>query len=179
MLHLGLHHSAEIFTVFIKTLWPVGDPMATADFPVFAHRQQEYTGSKHDNADIVTLDEGNSVQSEELKNEAAFNGIIGSSPALKFVLSEVERVAPTDSTVLVLGETGTGKELIASAIHNLSSRRRNNFVRFNCAAVPAGLLESDLFGHERGAFTGALTRKLGRFEVANKGTAFSPKIMPV
>jgi transcriptional regulator with GAF, ATPase, and Fis domain len=104
------------------------------------------------------------------------NGIIGSSAAIKQILEHVKTVAPLDSTVLIQGETGTGKELIASAIHNLSSRRKNNFVRFNCAAVPAGLLESDLFGHERGAFTGALTRKLGRFEVANKGTLFLDEI---
>ena len=104
------------------------------------------------------------------------NRIIGSSAAIRHILEEVRTVAPLDSTVLIQGETGTGKELIASAIHNLSSRRRNNFVRFNCAAVPAGLLESDLFGHERGAFTGALTRKLGRFEVANKGTLFLDEI---
>ena len=106
----------------------------------------------------------------------ATNGIIGSSPAINQVLDQVKTVAPLDSTVLIQGETGTGKELIASAIHNLSHRRRNNFVRFNCAAVPAGLLESDLFGHERGAFTGALTRKLGRFEVADKGTLFLDEI---
>ena len=104
------------------------------------------------------------------------NGIIGASAAIKQIIEHVKTVAPLDSTVLIQGETGTGKELIASAIHNLSSRRRNNFVRFNCAAVPAGLLESDLFGHERGAFTGALTRKLGRFEVANKGTLFLDEI---
>src|SRR3954451_199582 len=104
------------------------------------------------------------------------NGIIGSSTAIKQILEQVKTVAPLDSTVLIQGETGTGKELIASAIHNLSPRRRNNFVRFNCAAVPAALLESDLFGHERGAFTGALTRKLGRFEVADKGTLFLDEI---
>jgi transcriptional regulator with GAF, ATPase, and Fis domain len=104
------------------------------------------------------------------------NGIIGSSAAIRQILEQVKTVAPLDATVLILGETGTGKELIASAIHNLSPRRRNNFVRFNCAAVPAGLLESDLFGHERGAFTGALTRKLGRFEVADKGTLFLDEI---
>jgi transcriptional regulator with GAF, ATPase, and Fis domain len=98
------------------------------------------------------------------------SGIIGSSPALRRVLDEVKIVATTDSTVLIQGETGRGKELIASAIHNLSSRDKNNFVRFNCAVVPAGLLESELFGRERGAFTGALTRKLGRFELADKGT---------
>src|SRR5262249_60481018 len=99
--------------------------------------------------EVVTLDEGTRVQSEEPKNEAAFNGIIGNSPALKFVLADVERVAPTDSTVLVLGETGTGKELIARAIHNLSARRGCPFVKVNCAAIPFDLLESELFGHEK------------------------------
>ena len=107
---------------------------------------------------------------------SAESGIIGSSPALRRVLDEVKTVATTNSTVLIQGETGTGKELIASAIHNLSSRGKNNFVRFNCAALPAGLLESELFGHERGAFTGALTRKLGRFELADKGTLFLDEI---
>ena len=104
------------------------------------------------------------------------SGIIGSSAAMRCVLDQVRTVAPLDSTVLIQGETGTGKELIASAIHSQSARRRSNFVRFNCAAVPAGLLESELFGHERGAFTGALTRKLGRFEVADKGTLFLDEI---
>src|SRR5215471_1982623 len=107
---------------------------------------------------------------------AAGNGIIGSSPAILQILDQVKTVAPLDSTVLIQGETGTGKELIAHAIHNLSTRTRNNFVRFNCAAVPAGLLESELFGHEKGAFTGALTRKLGRFELADKGTLFLDEI---
>ena len=107
---------------------------------------------------------------------AAGNGIIGSSPAMLQILDQVKTVAPLDSTVLIQGETGTGKELIARAIHNLSTRKRNNFVRFNCAAVPAGLLESELFGHEKGAFTGALTRKLGRFELADKGTLFLDEI---
>jgi transcriptional regulator with GAF, ATPase, and Fis domain len=107
---------------------------------------------------------------------AAGNGIIGSSPAMRQILDQVKTVAPLDSTVLIQGETGTGKELIASAIHNLSTRNRNNFVRFNCAAVPAGLLESELFGHEKGAFTGALTRKLGRFELADRGTLFLDEI---
>ena len=106
----------------------------------------------------------------------ALSGIIASSPSMNAILDQVKTVAPLDSTVLIQGETGTGKELIASAIHSLSPRRRNNFVRFNCAAVPAGLLESELFGHERGAFTGALTRKLGRFEVADKGTLFLDEI---
>jgi formate hydrogenlyase transcriptional activator len=182
VLHLGLCTSAEIFTVFIETLWPVGDPMATAAFPVFStrrdhgHRQQQYTGSKPADVENVTLDEGNRVQSEELKNETAFNGIIGNSPALKFVLADVERVAPTDSTVLVLGETGTGKELIARATHNLSARRGCPFVKVNCAAIPFDLLESELFGHEKGAFTGAIAQKIGRFEIADTGTLFLDEI---
>jgi len=100
----------------------------------------------------------------------SFDGVIGNSTALEAVLEQVETVAPTDSTVLIHGETGTGKELIARAIHNLSSRRRSPFIRLNCAAIPLDLLESELFGHERGAFTGAITQKLGRFEVANQGT---------
>jgi transcriptional regulator with GAF, ATPase, and Fis domain len=104
------------------------------------------------------------------------NGVIGSSPAMRRLLDQVKTVAPTDSTVLIQGETGTGKELIASAIHNLSPRRRNNYIRFNCAAVPTGLIESELFGHERGAFTGAVTRKPGRFELADKGTLFLDEV---
>ena len=102
--------------------------------------------------------------------ERRFEWIIGRSAALEAVLEEVERVAPADSTVLIQGETGTGKELIANAIHNLSSRCGQAFVRVNCAAIPLDLLESELFGHEKGAFTGAIAQKIGRFEVADKGT---------
>jgi formate hydrogenlyase transcriptional activator len=105
-----------------------------------------------------------------------FDQIIGNSPALEFVLAEVERVAPTDSTVLVLGETGTGKELIAHAIHNLSARCGRSFVKLNCAAIPFDLLESELFGHEKGAFTGAIAQKIGRFEMADTGTLFLDEI---
>src|SRR5262249_37063754 len=113
---------------------------------------------------------------EQVKNEATFNGIIGSSSALKFVLADVERVAPTDSTVLVLGETGTGKELIARAIHNISPRCGRPFVKLNCAAIPFDLLESELFGHEKGAFTGAVAQRIGRFEMADTGTLFLDEI---
>jgi formate hydrogenlyase transcriptional activator len=105
-----------------------------------------------------------------------FEQIIGNSPALESVLAEVERVAPTDSTVLVLGETGTGKELIARAIHNLSARCGRPFVKLNCAAIPFDLLESELFGHEKGAFTGAIAQKIGRFEMADSGTLFLDEI---
>ncbi len=105
-----------------------------------------------------------------------FEGIVGKSPALRKVLEHVAIVAPTDSTVLIHGETGTGKELIARAIHNLSSRRDRSYVRMNCAAIPSGLLESELFGHERGAFTGALMQRKGRFELADRGTLFLDEI---
>jgi formate hydrogenlyase transcriptional activator len=113
---------------------------------------------------------------DEVCEEPGFDGIIGRSSALRAVLREIRIVAPTDSTVLVYGETGTGKELIARAIHELSSRRKSAFVKLNCAAIPTGLLESELFGHERGAFTGAIGQRIGRFEVANHGTAFLDEI---
>jgi formate hydrogenlyase transcriptional activator len=112
----------------------------------------------------------------ELTAECCFEGIIGKSPAIQKVLEQVEIVAPTDSTVLLHGETGTGKELVAKAIHNLSSRRERDFVRMNCAAIPSGLLESELFGHEKGAFTGALMQRRGRFEVADGGSLFLDEI---
>ena len=101
---------------------------------------------------------------------------MGRSGALQSALRQVEVVAPTDSSVLIKGETGTGKELIARAIHNLSNRRDRPFVKLNCAAIPSGLLESELFGHEKGAFTGAIMRKPGRFEVADKGTLFLDEV---
>ena len=105
-----------------------------------------------------------------------FDHIVGNSPALESALAEVQRVAPTDSTVLVLGETGTGKELIAHAIHNLSPRCGRPFIKLNCAAIPFDLLESELFGHEKGAFTGAIAQKIGRFEMADTGTLFLDEI---
>jgi len=113
---------------------------------------------------------------EEIRTEYNFEEIIGNSPALKRVLQDVETVAATGSTVLIYGETGTGKELIAHAIHNLSARRERTLVKVNCAAIPTGLLESEFFGHERGAFTGAIDRRIGRFELANKGTIFLDEV---
>ncbi len=110
------------------------------------------------------------------RNPRKFEQIIGSSPALESVLEQVEQVAPTDSTVLIQGETGTGKELIARAIHNLSVRCGRSFIKLNCAAIPFDLLESELFGHERGAFTGAIAQKVGRFELADKGTLFLDEV---
>jgi formate hydrogenlyase transcriptional activator len=113
---------------------------------------------------------------EEIRSEYTFEEIVGESPALKRVLSQVETVAATDSSVLILGETGTGKEVIARAIHDLSLRRERTFVKVNCAAIPTGLLESELFGHEKGAFTGAIAQKVGRFELADRGTLFLDEI---
>jgi len=113
---------------------------------------------------------------DEIRTAYHFDEIIGESPALTRVLKQVEIVAPTDSAVLILGETGSGKELIARALHNLSVRREHTFVKLNCAAIPTGLLESELFGHERGAFTGAIAQKIGRFELAHRGTLFLDEV---
>ncbi|MBD0315993.1 MAG: sigma 54-interacting transcriptional regulator [Nitrospiraceae bacterium] len=113
---------------------------------------------------------------EEMQTAYNFEEIIGDSRSLKRVLKQVETVAATDSTVLILGETGSGKELIARALHNLSDRRERTFVKLNCAAIPTGLLESELFGHERGAFTGAIATKIGRFELADRGTLFLDEV---
>jgi transcriptional regulator with GAF, ATPase, and Fis domain len=123
-----------------------------------------------------SVEDVKTVRSCEEGLENRFDEIIGNSPALEFVLAEVERVAPTDSTVLILGETGTGKELIARAIHNISARCGRPFVKLNCSAIPFDLLESELFGHEKGAFTGAVAQKIGRFEMADTGTLFLDEI---
>jgi formate hydrogenlyase transcriptional activator len=113
---------------------------------------------------------------EEIRTELNFEEIVGDSAALKKILSQARTVAPTDATVLILGDTGTGKELIARAIHRMSARKERVFVKLNCAAIPTGLLESELFGHERGAFTGAITQKIGRLELADKGTLFLDEV---
>jgi formate hydrogenlyase transcriptional activator len=116
------------------------------------------------------------TRGHETEDYSGFQGIIGDSALLKRVLDQGMTVAPTGSTVLIEGETGTGKELIARAIHNLSPRRDRDFVKFNCAAIPLDLLESELFGHEKGAFTGAIARRMGRFELADKGTLFLDEV---
>jgi formate hydrogenlyase transcriptional activator len=113
---------------------------------------------------------------EEIQTEYNFEEIVGDSQALKRVLKEVQTVAATDSTVLIFGETGSGKELVARALHNRSERRERTFVKLNCAAIPSGLLESELFGHEKGAFTGAIATKIGRFELADRGTLFLDEV---
>ena len=120
--------------------------------------------------------EDQQLQLAEISSEHCFEGIVGKSRAIQRVLEQVAIVAPTDSAVLLHGETGTGKELVARAIHNLSSRRARSFVRMNCAAIPSGLLESELFGHEKGAFTGALMQRKGRFEMADGGSLFLDEI---
>src|SRR5215475_11549548 len=156
--------------------------MATGAFPISSparkHTQeQEDREPRNGDVEVVSINQVQGVRSNEHdKGESAFDGIVGSSAALKYALTEVEQVAPTDSTVLIEGETGTGKELIAGAIHNLSARRGFPFVKVNCAAIPFDLLESELFGHEKGAFTGAILQKIGRFEMADNGTLFLDEI---
>ncbi|HYX70382.1 MAG TPA: sigma 54-interacting transcriptional regulator, partial [Terriglobales bacterium] len=113
---------------------------------------------------------------DEIRSEYNFEEIVGKSAALNRILQQVETVAPTEAAVLILGDTGTGKELIARAIHELSARRERTFVKVNCAAIPTGLLESELFGHEKGAFTGAIAQKVGRFELAHQGTLFLDEV---
>src|SRR5215468_10004453 len=113
---------------------------------------------------------------DPVPGESICQGMVGRSAALRNVLEQVEMVASTDATVLICGETGTGKELVARAVHNLSARRTSPFVKCSCAAIPSGLIESELFGHEKGAFTGAVVQRIGRFELANRGTIFLDEI---
>ena len=126
--------------------------------------------------EVAEVEEERLYVESEIESEYSFEDIVGKSTALRKVLDQVAIVAPTGSTVLLHGETGTGKELFARAIHNLSPRRERTFVRLNCAAIPSGLVESELFGHEKGAFTGALMQKRGRFELADYGTLFLDEI---
>jgi formate hydrogenlyase transcriptional activator len=135
---------------------------------VLAYRRIEELNGK--------LEEEKLYLADEIRSNYFFEEIVGESPGLQKVLRQVEIVAPSDSSVLICGETGTGKEQIARAIHNLSTRRQSTFVKLNCAAIPTGLLESEMFGHERGAFTGAISQRIGRFELANHGTLFLDEI---
>ena len=143
--------------------------MSLNSFPLVHEEDPSLTGGPLRSLKIRLLD-------ERAQGETGFEGIIGQSYALQRVLQLVETVATGDSTVLLLGETGTGKELIARAIHNRSLRKNRTFAKLNCAAIPSGLLESELFGHERGAFTGAITQKTGRLEVADQGSLFLDEI---
>ncbi|MGA2574654.1 MAG: sigma 54-interacting transcriptional regulator [Bryobacteraceae bacterium] len=152
----------------VELLTQIGNELAIAVENALAFRQIEELKDK--------LAEEKLYLEDEIRTEYDFEEIVGDSQALKRALRDVETVAPTDSTVLIQGESGTGKELIARAIHNLSARRQRTFVKVNCAAIPTGLIESELFGHEKGAFTGAISQKIGRFELADKGTLFLDEI---
>ena len=146
----------------------IGNQIAIALENALAYREIESLKNK--------LSDEKLYLEEEINTAYGFEQLIGSSPGLKRILKQVETVAPTDSTVLIQGETGTGKELIARAIHSLSARRERTLVKLNCAAIPTGLLESELFGHEKGAFTGAIAQRIGRFELANRGTLFLDEV---
>jgi len=152
----------------IDLLTAVGEQVAVAVENALAYRQIDELKNK--------LQEEKLYLQEEIRSEYNFEEIIGTSPALKLALEDVQTVAPTDSTVLIFGETGTGKELIARALHNLSGRSNHPLVKVNCAAIPTGLLESEMFGHERGAFTGAVEQRKGRFELAHRGTIFLDEV---
>jgi len=149
-------------------LTEVGKQVAIAVENALAYREIDALKNK--------LQEEKLYLQEEIRTEYNFEEIVGTSATLKRALQDVETVAPTDSTVLIFGETGTGKELIARALHNLSSRREHTLVKVNCAAIPTGLLESEMFGHEKGAFTGAVTQRKGRFELAHNGTIFLDEV---
>jgi formate hydrogenlyase transcriptional activator len=152
----------------VELLQPVAAQVAIAVENALAFKEIEALKNK--------LAEEKLYLEEEIRSEFNFEEIIGESPALKRALAQVELAAPAGTTVLLLGETGTGKELFARAIHNLSPRHDRTFVKVNCAAIPSGLLESELFGHERGAFTGAISQKIGRFELADRGTLFLDEV---
>jgi formate hydrogenlyase transcriptional activator len=168
VLNLGSRRESTFDEADVELLGQIGKQVAIAVENALAYR--EISNLK------AQLQEENVYLQEEIRQQHNFEEIIGNSAALKKVLSQVETVAPTDSTVLLLGETGTGKELIARAIHNHSQRKERPMVKVNCAAIPTGLLESELFGHEKGAFTGAINQRLGRFELAQKGTLFLDEV---
>ncbi len=151
-------------------------PAETAGGKVVLSVIRDLSEKKQAEEALLRKERENQYLEEELNLEHSFEDIVGESAGLKRVLKQVETVAPTDVTVLILGETGTGKDLIARAIHQLSSRRGHTLVKLNCAAIPTGLLESELFGHEKGAFTGAISQKIGRLELAHQGTLFLDEI---
>ncbi len=167
--------STNVFDVSVEPLFDAdGNVAGITGASVDIARLRELTDRLQDARDRLAQEK--TYLEEEIKSELGFEKIIGQSPALREVLKKARIVAPTDSTVLLLGETGTGKELVARSIHGLSSRSDKTFVKLNCAAVPSGLLESELFGHEKGAFTGAISQKVGRIELAHKGTLFLDEI---
>lgn len=151
-------------------------PVESSEGPVVLGVIRDLSQKKKDEEALRRSEQEKSYLQEELELSQQFDEIIGESSKLKRVLKQVEDVARTDATVLILGETGTGKELIARAIHRLSPRRDHAFVRLNCSAIPSGLLESELFGHEKGAFTGAIAQKIGRLELAHQGTFFLDEV---
>jgi formate hydrogenlyase transcriptional activator len=167
-LNVGRLQEGGFTSTEVDLLAQVAGQIALAVENALAYRQIEDLKNK--------LTEEKLYLEDEIRTEYQFAEIIGSSPAIHTILRQVEIVAPADTTVLIQGETGTGKELIARAIHNLSTRKERTFVKLNCAAIPGGLLESELFGHEKGAFTGAIAQKVGRFELADGGTLFLDEI---
>jgi len=167
-LAIASHNESSFSTHDAEMLQQVASQVAIAVSNAMAFRQISELRDK--------LTQEKQYLEEEINLENRFEDIVGESAGLKQVLKQIETVAPTDATVLIQGETGTGKELLARAIHRLSPRSSRTFIKLNCAAIPAGLLESELFGHEKGAFTGAITRKLGRLELANEGTLFLDEV---
>ncbi|HEY7309051.1 MAG TPA: sigma 54-interacting transcriptional regulator [Gemmataceae bacterium] len=167
-LNVGRFQEVGFAPAELDLLADVAGQIALAVENALAYRQIEELKDK--------LTEEKLYLEDEIRTEYRFGEIVGSSPVVKNILRQVEIVAPADTTVLIQGETGTGKELIARALHNLSDRKERTFVKLNCAAIPGGLLESELFGHEKGAFTGAVAQKIGRFELADSGTLFLDEI---
>ncbi|MDR3750852.1 MAG: sigma 54-interacting transcriptional regulator [Terracidiphilus sp.] len=168
IISLGSRQENAFSTSDLDLLAQVGNQIALALENALAYGNLSLTRNR--------LEDERIYLESEIQSEYNFEDIVGKSPSLRKVLEQVSIVAPTDSTVLIVGETGTGKELIARAIHNLSSRKSRTFVRLNCAAIPSGLMESELFGHEKGAFTGALAQKRGRVELANEGSLFLDEV---